>query len=145
MAPGYTTGSFNNVVLSFLWTEHLTCAYSIVDIIHTVGPIGENRQKLEKCYKRCMEVAKENDVKSIVSISLIVQFKGPGTCCKLCAILRAIVLGWTHAATLHTTLNATLMAWLPSYVNKEIWFAKTIACDVAGGRDMQLLHEMLQM
>ena len=27
-----------------------------------------------------MEVAKENDVKSIVSISLIVQFKGPGTC-----------------------------------------------------------------
>lgn len=34
-----------------------------------------------------------------------------------CVQLREV--GWRHVATLHATLRATYMAWLPSYVNKQ--------------------------
>ncbi|XP_074604477.1 macro domain-containing protein CT2219-like isoform X2 [Brevipalpus obovatus] len=34
-------------------------------IIHTVGPVGEKPDKLRSCYKRCLEVMKENQLKSI--------------------------------------------------------------------------------
>lgn len=34
-------------------------------IIHTVGPIGEIPEKLRSCYRRCLEVAKQEKVRSI--------------------------------------------------------------------------------
>jgi O-acetyl-ADP-ribose deacetylase (regulator of RNase III) len=34
-------------------------------VIHTVGPVGEKADLLRSCYKRCMEVAADNQIRSI--------------------------------------------------------------------------------
>lgn len=35
-------------------------------VVHTVGPIGENKPKLESCYKRCLEVSVKYRIKTLV-------------------------------------------------------------------------------
>jgi O-acetyl-ADP-ribose deacetylase (regulator of RNase III) len=35
------------------------------DVIHTVGPIGENAEKLRQCYWNSLELARENEIKSL--------------------------------------------------------------------------------
>lgn len=42
--------------------------YPSLDIIHTVGPIGEYSEKLASCYLTSLTLAKENQLKSIVSL-----------------------------------------------------------------------------
>lgn len=34
-------------------------------VIHTVGPIGINPEKLSSCYRRCLDVLKENNLRAI--------------------------------------------------------------------------------
>ncbi|XP_078000807.1 macro domain-containing protein mll7730-like [Glandiceps talaboti] len=34
-------------------------------VIHTVGPVGENPDALESCYNRCLDLLKENNLRSI--------------------------------------------------------------------------------
>ncbi|XP_074644085.1 macro domain-containing protein RSc0334-like isoform X2 [Tubulanus polymorphus] len=34
-------------------------------VIHTVGPMGENPARLESCYKKCLDLMKENNLRSI--------------------------------------------------------------------------------
>ncbi|KAF9952819.1 hypothetical protein BGZ72_005890 [Mortierella alpina] len=34
-------------------------------VIHTVGPQGEKPERLRSCYKRVLEVARQNDVRSV--------------------------------------------------------------------------------
>ena len=40
---------------------------NISDVIHTVGPIGEKPDKLRCAYTRCLQVARENNVRTVVS------------------------------------------------------------------------------
>ena len=44
------------------------------DIIHTVGPIGENKEKLLSCYQSSLNLMLEHHRKSIVS-GKIVQYQ----------------------------------------------------------------------
>lgn len=34
-------------------------------VIHTVGPIGEIPDKLESCYKRCLDIVAQHNVRTI--------------------------------------------------------------------------------
>ena len=45
----------------------------ILDVIHTVGPIGEKPNLLQSAYKQSMQVMAENDLKSIVCINNILN------------------------------------------------------------------------
>ena len=40
-------------------------------VIHTVGPQGENPSLLASCYKRSLEIAEENQIRSLVCTSTI--------------------------------------------------------------------------
>ena len=41
-----------------------------VDVIHTVGPRGEKPELLKLCYERCLELSLENNIRTIVNISI---------------------------------------------------------------------------
>ena len=47
---------FLTVLVLFLFT----------DVIHTVGPIGEKKDKLTDCYWNCLKLVKEYDIKTVV-------------------------------------------------------------------------------
>ena len=38
------------------------------DVIHTVGPIGEQKSKLKSCYATVLEIVKEEGLHSVVGI-----------------------------------------------------------------------------
>lgn len=38
----------------------------IIDVIHTVGPIGEHPEELTNCYKNCFKIMLEEDLRTIV-------------------------------------------------------------------------------
>jgi len=40
--------------------------HSFPDVIHTVGPQGENPEKLESCYRSCLRVLTKNQLRSVV-------------------------------------------------------------------------------
>ena len=42
------------------------------DVIHTVGPIGEKPWLLESAYKKCLEIVKQENLRSVVSHMIIV-------------------------------------------------------------------------
>lgn len=46
---------------------HLKFQYFIYlkDVIHTVGPIGEDTELLTRCYERCLTLAKENNARTV--------------------------------------------------------------------------------
>lgn len=44
----------------------LLCVALLSDVIHTVGPIGEIPDKLQSCYRACLNLVKENNLKSVV-------------------------------------------------------------------------------
>ena len=39
---------------------------NILDVIHTVGPVGEQEGKLRSCYTKCLNLVKEHNLKSVV-------------------------------------------------------------------------------
>jgi len=45
----------------------LTCGYKLPAryVLHTVGPRGENPEMLENCYKTCLNLVKENGLKTV--------------------------------------------------------------------------------
>lgn len=44
--------------------------FFVVDVIHTVGPIGENREALQTAYGNCLDLAVEKKLRTIVSITI---------------------------------------------------------------------------
>lgn len=36
------------------------------DVLHTVGPIGEDPELLESCYKTCLELVEKHNIKTVV-------------------------------------------------------------------------------
>lgn len=40
------------------------------DVLHTVGPMDDNEQKLRSCYTRCLQLTLENEIRSLVRRSL---------------------------------------------------------------------------
>ena len=36
------------------------------DVIHTVGPIGQRENLLKSCYRKCLQLVKKHEVKSVV-------------------------------------------------------------------------------
>ena len=42
----------------------------VVDILHAVGPVGEQETKLGNCYQTCLSLALEHKIRSLVSDSL---------------------------------------------------------------------------
>lgn len=69
-------------------------------IIHTVGPIGYKPPLLQSCYDRCLEVAVENDVKTIAF------------CC-----ISTGIYGFPNRPAAHIALR-TARAWLSDPENK---------------------------
>jgi hypothetical protein len=43
---------------------------SFPDVIHTVGPQGEKPEKLESCYRTCLQVLTANKLRSVVRCHL---------------------------------------------------------------------------
>lgn len=42
----------------------------VIDVIHTVGPIGENKEALQTAYGNCLDLAVEKKLRTIVSINI---------------------------------------------------------------------------
>lgn len=42
------------------------------DVIHTVGPIGENEELLHSAYKTCLQIVRKNKLRSVVSYQGVV-------------------------------------------------------------------------
>ena len=45
--------------------------YLCLDVIHTVGPIGEQEGKLKSCYTKCLQLVKQHNLQSVVSFSVL--------------------------------------------------------------------------
>ncbi len=78
-------------------------------VLHTVGPIGEDRAALEACYTSALDVARENRLRTIA----------------LCAVSTGIYGYPLHSAT-HVALYA-VRRWLESEVNRR-YIKKIIFC-----------------
>ena len=48
----------------------------ISDIIHTVGPMDGSRDKLKSCYSRCLQLALENNIRSLVTFPVVTEEGG---------------------------------------------------------------------
>lgn len=46
-------------------------------VIHTVGPIGEKKHKLESCYRRVLEIVDQYQLRTVVTPPVPVTQKGP--------------------------------------------------------------------
>jgi len=49
------------------------------DVIHTVGPIGENADKLASCYKRSLDLARQHQLRTIVRCNPRIRSASSGT------------------------------------------------------------------
>ena len=58
----YTTQMFQSISRSF---------YVCLDVIHTVGPIGEQEGKLKSCYTKCLQLVKQHNLQSVVGFSVL--------------------------------------------------------------------------
>jgi len=70
-------------------------------VIHTVGPVGRDQKALTSCYKTCMELTLQNEIKTIA----------------LCGISTGIY-GYPLYAATHVALN-TLREWLNDEQNRS--------------------------
>jgi len=48
------------------------------DVIHTVGPIGENADKLASCYKRSLDLARQHQLRTIVRSNIRMWYTSSG-------------------------------------------------------------------
>ncbi|XP_066923843.1 ADP-ribose glycohydrolase MACROD2-like isoform X1 [Clytia hemisphaerica] len=66
-------------------------------ILHTVGPRGENRRKLQECYESCLQIVRERNLKSIAF------------CC-----ISTGIFGYPNENAAHVALS-TVRNWLQKY------------------------------
>ncbi|KAG9323300.1 hypothetical protein KVV02_002279 [Mortierella alpina] len=93
----------------------LPCKY----VIHTVGPQGEKPELLRSCYKRVLEVARENDVGSVVW----------SVCCRrlaFCCVSTGIY-GYDNRKAAHVALR-TVRDWMDSNPTETKKMTRIIFC-----------------
>ena len=45
--------------------------YLFPDVLHTVGPTNGSRRRLKSCYSRCLQLALENNIRSLVMFPVV--------------------------------------------------------------------------
>eukprot|EP01041_Mallomonas_annulata_P007075 gene7075-14389_t len=94
-------------------------------ILHAVGPMGENPEKLSSCYKTCLNLAKENKIRSLAF------------CC-----ISTGIYGYPNARAAHVALQ-TVRQWLEvkenfssidlvlfcTFLEKDLDIYKTLLCE----------------
>lgn len=59
----------------------------VLDVMHTVGPIGENPKLLSDCYNNCLTLASQHGIRTIVSdVLLVIQINTVNTIASLLII-----------------------------------------------------------
>ncbi|EDO28038.1 predicted protein, partial [Nematostella vectensis] len=75
--------------------------YFGLDVIHTAGPMGKNRIKLQDCYKNCLQLAKQHGVKTLAF------------CC-----ISTGIYGYPNKDAAHVALE-TVRQWLETDDNND--------------------------
>lgn len=81
--------------------DHVVMVMCVSDIIHTVGPMGEDSKSLKSCYENCLRELTQLELRSIVST----HNPGNNLRCFLCflnAVIHQLFVSWLQCNSMQT-------------------------------------------